>query len=116
MKLFGKLGSRKQEEVSRHSGPLTESSIQQWLVERIAATAEVKPEEVDVDRPLADFGLDSIQLFGLSSDLEKFLGQKVSEVVAWDFPTIALLAKHLSTPEADIAVSANVMVPDQANW
>ena len=116
MKLFGKLGSRKHEEVSRHSGPLTESSIQQWLVERIAATAELKPEEVDVDRPLADFGLDSIQLFGLSSDLEKFLGQKVSEVVAWDFPTIALLAKHLSAPATDIAVSSNVMVPDQANW
>jgi acyl carrier protein len=116
MKLFGKLGSRKQEEVSRHSGPLTESSIQQWLVERIAGIAEVKPEEVDVTRPLADFGLDSIQLFGLSSDLEKFLGQKVSEVVAWDFPTIALLSKHLSSPSADVAVSTNVMVPDQVNW
>lgn len=116
MKLFGKLGSRKQEEVSRHSGPLTESSIQQWLVDRIAGISEIKPEDVDVNRPLADFGLDSIQLFGLSSDLEKFLGQKVSEVVAWDFPTVALLSKHLSAPASDIAVSTNVMVPDQANW
>jgi acyl carrier protein len=116
MKLFGKLGSRKQEEISRHSGPLTESSIQQWLVDRIAGIAEINSDEVDVDRPLADFGLDSIQLFGLSNDLEKFLGQKVSEVVAWDFPTIALLAKHLSAPSADIAISTNAMVPDQANW
>jgi acyl carrier protein len=116
MKLFGKLGSRKQEEINRHSGPLTESSIQQWLVGRIAGLVEIKPEDVDVDRPLADFGLDSIQLFGLSSDLEKFLGQKVSEVVAWDFPTIALLSKHLNSPSADIAVNTNVMVPDQANW
>ncbi|HLW87302.1 MAG TPA: acyl carrier protein [Terriglobales bacterium] len=116
MKLFGKLGNKKQQEVSLHSGPLTESSIQQWLVDRIAGLAKVKPEDVDVARPLADFGLDSIQLFGLSSDLEKFLGQKVSEVVAWDFPTIALLAKHLSNSSADVTVSSNAMVPEQANW
>jgi acyl carrier protein len=115
MRLFGKSGNKKQE-VDPHSGPLTEASIQQWLVEHIASITEIKPEDVDVTRPLADFGLDSIQLFGLSSDLEKFLGQKVSEVVAWDFPTIALLARHLSTSSPDMAVNTNAMVPDQANW
>jgi phthiocerol/phenolphthiocerol synthesis type-I polyketide synthase D len=101
--------------LSQRTEPLTESEIQQWLVTRIAAIAEITPEEVDVDRPFAEFGMDSMQLFELSGELEKFVGYKVSEIVAWDFPTIAKMSRHLSAPGTEIPVSAN-LVPGEGSW
>lgn len=115
MGILEKLRLKKSEAVSRHFGPLTESSIQEWLVSRIAAIAQVQPEEVDVNRPFAEFGMDSLQLFQLSGDLEKFLGYKVSEIVAWDYPTIAKLSRHLSSPGAEIPASAG-LVPEEGSW
>jgi acyl carrier protein len=116
IKLFQRLTGKKLDEITQHSGPLTESDLQQWMVARIAAIAKLTPEEVDVNRPFADFGLDSIQMFGLSNDLEKFLGHKVSEVVAWDYPTISQLAGHLLSRGDSISVSPNMMLPNEGNW
>ena len=75
MKLFDKLIGKKQAQVTAHTGPLTESVIQQWLVNRIAGIAQIPAEQVDLDLPFAEFGLDSIQLFEISGDLQKFLGK-----------------------------------------
>jgi acyl carrier protein len=115
-KLFGILGSKKGEEVAPHSGPLNESDLQQWLASRIARAAKLDSDQVDVNRSFAEFGLDSMQLFELSSDLEKFLGRKVPEVVAWDYPTIALLAEHFSNPEKAVPIGTMTMLPDEGNW
>jgi len=115
-KLLSLLGGKKREEVTVHSGPLTESDLQQWLVTRIARAAKIEPDQVDVNRSFAEFGLDSMQLFELSSDLEKFLGRKVAEVVAWDYPNIALLARYLSNPEKEAPIGAMTMLPDEGNW
>jgi len=112
---FSKLRGKKFEAAAEHAGPLSESSIQEWLVTRIAAAAEVAPEEVDIDRPFAEFGMDSMQLFQLSGDLEKFVGHKVSEIVAWDYPTIAKLSRHLSNPGTEIPASAS-LVPEEGTW
>jgi acyl carrier protein len=101
--------------VSLHSEPLSEYSIQRWLVNRITAIAQINPEEVDVERPFAEFGLDSIQLFQISGDLQEFLGQNVSEIVAWDYPTIAKLSCHLSSSIAGVAVSSPMVVPEEWN-
>lgn len=96
MGFLDKLRSKKEEIVTRPSAPISEASIQEWLVTHIAAVAQIRPEDVDVDRPFAEFGMDSMQLFQLSGDLQKFLGHEVSEIVAWDYPTIAQLSRHLS--------------------
>jgi acyl carrier protein len=114
-KLFGLLG-KKHEEIAAHTGPLSTADLQHWLVTRVARAAKVDADQIDVNRSFADFGLDSMQLFELSSDLEKFLGQKVPEVVAWDYPTISLLALHLNNPEKEVPVGAMTMLPDEGNW
>lgn len=102
MGLLDKLRGRKHE-VLQSTAPVTEASLREWLVTQIAALAQVQPEDVDVDRPFAEFGMDSMQLFQLSGDLQKFLGREVSEIVAWDYPTIAQLSKHLtSDPEVPV--------------
>ena len=103
----------KKEEVSNQPVELrTEADIQEWLVTRIAGIAEIPLEEVDMDRPFAEFGMDSMQLFELSGDLQKFLGHDVSEIVAWDYPTIAKLSSYLSSPESLVPAGESV-VPDE---
>jgi acyl carrier protein len=114
-RLFAKLAGKKHEAVAAHSGPLNESDIQQWLVDRIARLAKLEAAQVDVNLPFAEFGLDSMQLFELAGDLEKFLGQKIPEVVAWDYPNIALLSRHLTSRDAGVPVSSMTMLPDE-NW
>ena len=107
MGLFSKLRGKKQELVAPVEPP-SEAAIQEWLVTHIADVAQVEPADVDLDRPFAEFGMDSMQLFELSGDLQKFLGHEVSEIVAWDFPTIAKLSKHLSSPGSEVPVSASM--------
>jgi acyl carrier protein len=110
--LLTKLWGKKQEVAGGPTGPQSEASIQEWLVTRIAAIAKVMPEEVDLDKPFAEFGMDSMQLFELSGDLQKFLGHEVSEIVAWDYPTIAKLAHYLSSPESLVPAGENVALDE----
>ena len=109
MGLLTKLWGKKEEVPSQPVELRSESSIQEWLVARIAAIAQLTPQEVDMDRPFAEFGMDSMQLFELSGDLQKFLGHDVSEIVAWDYPTIAKLAHYLSSPESLMPASENAV-------
>ncbi len=112
MGLLTKLWSKKEEASTQPVELRSEASIQEWLVTRIAAIAQIAQEEVDLDRPFAEFGMDSMQLFELSGDLQKFLGHDVSEIVAWDYPTIAKLAHYLSSPESLMPAGENAL-PDE---
>jgi hypothetical protein len=53
--LLTKLWGKKPEVSNQPSEPLSESCIQEWLVTRIAAIAQVMPEEIAMDRPFAEF-------------------------------------------------------------
>lgn len=103
---------KKADAIIQTSEPITEASVQEWLVTHIAAVAQITAEEVDVDRPFAEFGMDSMKLFQLSGDLQKFLGQEVSEIVAWDYPTIAQLSRHLALG-SESPVSAGLVSQDE---
>jgi acyl carrier protein len=114
MKLFGRLG--KHREAAACAEARSEAEIQRWLLQHIAHAAKIDEGEVDINRSFAEFGLDSMQLFELAGDLEKFLGQKVPEVVAWDYPNIALLARHLVSPEAAVPAGSMTAIPGEGNW
>jgi acyl carrier protein len=113
MKLFARRG--KHREVATFE-PRSEADVQQWLLKHIAQAAKIDEGEVDINRSFAEFGLDSMQLFELAGDLEKFLGQKVPEVVAWDYPTIALLARHLVSLEGEVPAASMTAIPGEGNW
>jgi len=79
--------------------PPSEQAIQKWLVERIAKALEMGSERIDVETPFARLGLDSRTAVGMSGELERWLGKRLSPTLIWDFPTIAALAHHLHTGE-----------------
>src|SRR5581483_12078283 len=70
--------------------------IEAWLIEQLARLTGLDPQRIDVDRPLAGYGLDSIVSVELTADLEEWLGSPVPETLLWDAPTVRALAEALS--------------------
>jgi acyl carrier protein len=79
--------------------PPSEQAIQEWLVQRIAKALEMGSQRIDVETPFARLGLDSRTAVGMSGELERRLGRRLSPTLIWDFPTIAALARHLHSGE-----------------
>ena len=62
----------------------------------IAGRLGYSTEEIDVRKPFASYGLDSVQAVGMSGALQNWLGVPLPATLAWDFPTIESLAPHLA--------------------
>lgn len=70
--------------------------IQAWLIQKIAGILEVDPVSIDPRQPFTSYGLGSVQAVSLTGDLETFVGRRLSPTLAWDYPTVELLAKFLA--------------------
>jgi acyl transferase domain-containing protein/acyl carrier protein len=70
--------------------------IEKWLVEKLSDLLGVDPREIDVREPFASYGMGSTEAVSLSGELGDWLGQKVPADLAYEFPTIETLARHLS--------------------
>jgi acyl carrier protein len=79
------------------ASPETFDRIQGWIVSRLARLLGVKPEEIGVDDPLSEYGLESVEAIALSGELSDLLGRQLSPTLTWDYPTIADLARFLSS-------------------
>lgn len=74
----------------------TPEVIQNWIVTQISLQLGINPEKIDVQQPLENYGLDSVQAMLLISKAEKFLGFKISPMLLWHYPTIEALAKRIA--------------------
>ena len=70
--------------------------IEKWLVDKLSELLGVAPAEIDVREPFASYGMGSTEAVSLSGELGDWLGQKVPADLAYEFPTIETLARHLS--------------------
>ncbi|MCM3904760.1 MAG: acyl carrier protein [Pyrinomonadaceae bacterium] len=75
---------------------LTLSSIQQWLIANLSKSLDLRPSDIDVGEPFASYGLSSVAAVSLTGDLEDWLGMRLLPTLAWDYPSIELLAQHLA--------------------
>ena len=71
-------------------------TIQDWLITNVAESLGVERAQIGVKKPLSDYGLDSLAALGLIGDLESWLGVRLAETIAWDYPTIADLSQHVA--------------------
>ncbi|MBI3796469.1 MAG: acyltransferase domain-containing protein [Deltaproteobacteria bacterium] len=76
--------------------PPTATAIQDWLLSQLSALLALPPDEIDIREPFASYGLGSTELVTLSGELEEWLGRKLSPALAYEYPTIATLARHLA--------------------
>ncbi|MDK2122755.1 acyl carrier protein [Parachitinimonas caeni] len=70
-------------------------AIEDWLVQRFAQLAEVSPDDIDLDRPFADYQLDSAVAVTVSREFGAWLGKELSITLFWEYPTIRSLAAAL---------------------
>ena len=70
--------------------------IEKWLVEKLSNLLGVDPREIDVREPFASYGMGSTEAVSLSGELGDWLGRKVPADLAYEYPTIETLARHLS--------------------
>ncbi len=71
-------------------------ALVQWCVERVSRLSGIDAGKIDPDAPFSIYGLDSKDAIMLSGELQDWLGLPVSPTVVYDFPSISLLARHLS--------------------
>ena len=84
----------------RGEAPPDATAIEGWIVGCLAEMLHVEPESIDVRRPFTYFGLSSADSVILAGDLERWLGgRRLPPTLAWDFPTIELLSRHLAAEE-----------------
>ncbi|MBE0684226.1 MAG: amino acid adenylation domain-containing protein [Anaerolineales bacterium] len=91
--------------------------IQAWLVARIASMLELDAASIDPRQPFTYYGLGSVQAVSLTGDLEDFLGRKLAPTLAWDYPTIELLANHLANDSQPTkTISTPVPIQPSSNF
>ena len=71
-------------------------NIQNWLIANLAGRLGLSTDEIDINEPFANYGLDSLQAVRLSAELEDWLKIKLNPTLAYDYSTIASLATYLS--------------------
>jgi 8-amino-7-oxononanoate synthase len=74
----------------------TEAEISDWIVARVSQLTEVPPADVDVRAPLTRYGLDSVALVALATDLEKWLGYRFRENPLDAHPSVEALSRFLA--------------------
>jgi len=84
----------------------TAETIQAWLVAQFAERLEIEPDDIDVQEPFDNYGLDSTETMLLLGKLEKWLGRNFSPTLIFNYPTIADLAQRLAE-ETSISKSSS---------
>src|SRR4029450_3009286 len=82
--------------MNQHAGPRSPGEIQAWLIAQIARQLELAAESIDAQRPFFDYGLTSREAVVLSGELSDWLGERCSPTLAYDYPSIEALARHLA--------------------
>jgi acyl transferase domain-containing protein/acyl carrier protein len=84
------------QDLQRAPGVASYAAVRDWLVARIAEQTGVAPQDVGIGDPFSRYGLDSQRAVVLSGELQDWLGAPIPATVAYDFPSIDALARHLS--------------------
>jgi myxalamid-type polyketide synthase MxaE and MxaD len=70
--------------------------IRAWLVSKLSERLGVESQEIDIREPFASYGLGSTEAVRLAGELAEWLGRKLSPALAYEYPTIEALARHLA--------------------
>jgi acyl carrier protein len=72
------------------------AAIVGWLVAKFALITGGDEADIDVERPFADYALDSSVAVSVAAELGLWVGQELSVTLFWEFPSIAELADALA--------------------
>ncbi len=76
---------------------MTNSTLNAFIREKASAYLKRASEDIALDQPLSDYGIDSVAAVSLCADIEDFLDIDIEPTLAWDHPTIEKMTYHLMT-------------------
>ncbi|MGE8413472.1 MAG: acyl carrier protein [Pseudomonas sp.] len=76
---------------------LNEENIKHWLVQRMGTLLKIDPSQVDTARTFEAYGLDSLVAVKVAGDLEKFMEQRLSPALLFEYSSIDDLSKYLAS-------------------
>lgn len=79
---------------------LTKTHLIDLILNLVSRQVHVPKENIDVQFPLANYGIDSIHALSLCAELEESLAIEIDPVIAWDYPSITLMAEFLESKVA----------------
>ncbi|HEU4726518.1 MAG TPA: SDR family NAD(P)-dependent oxidoreductase, partial [Kofleriaceae bacterium] len=87
------------------------SEIEDRLLAELAARLRVAADTLDPRRPIASYGLSSVDMVGLVGELERWLGRKLPATLAWEYPSVEAMAAFLATDRPGGASPAGIVEP-----
>ncbi|MEP9417353.1 polyketide synthase Pks13 [Gordonia sp. VNQ95] len=91
------------------AGGLTVGELRDWLRNWVSEATGVPADQINDDRPMEELGLSSRDAVALAADVEDKTGVILTATVAYNHPTIAMLAKRIieGDPDEDVDVDAD---------
>ncbi|CAM4286909.1 Beta-ketoacyl-acyl-carrier-protein synthase I [Mycobacterium basiliense] len=81
---------------SQMSATDVRDELQNGLRSIIAAELRVPENDLDIDRPFAEMGLNSLMAMAIRREAEQFVGIELSATMLFNHPTVAALARYLA--------------------
>ena len=75
----------------------TVEAIIVWMQERTARDLDKAPDEVDIDTPFDQLGLDSLAILTATGELAEWLEVELEAATLFEYPTIRKMANFLAT-------------------
>ncbi|MDA8120382.1 acyl carrier protein [Acidiferrobacter thiooxydans] len=74
----------------------SKTAIIDFILDKVSPQIGIAKHIIDVDAPLASYGVDSVNAISLCADLEDWLKVPVDTTIAWDYPSIEKMADFLT--------------------
>ncbi|GAA3873106.1 acyl carrier protein [Streptomyces sedi] len=71
------------------------AGVGDWLTRQIADFAEVPADSVAADRPLTEYGIDSVSGLAICARIEDHYDLDIDPTLLWDAPTVEALTDLL---------------------
>lgn len=100
--------TRRHESVKRPQG---ERELTSWLCDVVADLGGLPLAQVSPDEPFSAYGLDSVRIVQFAGEVSEMLGLRLPPTIAFEYPTIAKLARYLSGSTAAAVVESGHYEP-----
>jgi len=82
--------------MQREDRRVTKEEIEKWLVAKLSELTKLDADLIKPEAPFVRYRLDSLLAVRVALDLEKWLGIKIRSTLAWEYPSIRLMAEYLA--------------------
>ena len=70
-------------------------SLEYYISNKIAKILKVDPEEIDLEKAFADYGIDSITAIRMVGELEDYLDIELPSSLLWEYNSVRKLSEYL---------------------